>query len=213
MEKRYSDFEKLHGKLRKKFADLMEDLVFPGKLLIGNFTDETIAKRSRAFEQYLTHLFTIDAIRFSEDWKHFFCGDDLHEGFRALEAELYSDALRLFEKCLPIQEKLLCDQHPEVIHTLCALLICNHKTEQNSASLKFSESALKCMQDNYDDVLYLPVLQQCIYLHWLLGKDKGHLEAKLSEMSGKGYRTEAVVDLRAVVINQHKSKSVWYYDK
>ncbi|KAK3085675.1 hypothetical protein FSP39_006970 [Pinctada imbricata] len=210
IEKRYSDFEKLNGILRKRFSDLMEEVAFPGKIILGNFSDETIAKRSRAFEQYLTHLFSIDIIRFSEELKDFFYGRNLQDGYTNFDMEDYRSASACFEKCLSVQEKLLGNQHPDVLCTLSALVVCNYKTERRDVARKFAEAALDCLKNNEDNLLYLPLLKQCIYLNWMLGRDKSHLETKLSQMKDRGFKVEGGEDLRTVVINQYKSKSIWY---
>lgn len=51
-----------------------------GKKLRRNFTAETIAKRSRAFEQYLCHLCSLSALRGALCVRHFFYLTDLQAG-------------------------------------------------------------------------------------------------------------------------------------
>jgi PX domain len=63
INRRYSDVSRLHNSLRRTFPTLMRDIRLPPKQLSGNYKPETIARRSRAFEQYLGHVFSIDALR------------------------------------------------------------------------------------------------------------------------------------------------------
>lgn len=51
-----------------------------GKKLRRNFTAETIAKRSRAFEQYLSHLCSLSALRGARCVRQFFYLTDLQAG-------------------------------------------------------------------------------------------------------------------------------------
>lgn len=51
--------------------------VCAGKKLRSNFTAETIAKRSRAFEQYLSHLCSVAALRGALCVRRFFYLPDL----------------------------------------------------------------------------------------------------------------------------------------
>lgn len=51
-----------------------------GKKLRRNFTAETIAKRSRAFEQYLYHLCSLSALQEALCVRHFFYLADLQAG-------------------------------------------------------------------------------------------------------------------------------------
>lgn len=54
--------------------------MFPGKKLRRNFTAETIAKRSRAFEQYLCHLCSLSALQRALCVRSFFYLADLQAG-------------------------------------------------------------------------------------------------------------------------------------
>ncbi|XP_041859982.1 sorting nexin-21 isoform X2 [Melanotaenia boesemani] len=78
--RRYSDFQRLHATLRRNYGDQMERVCFPRKKLRRNFTAETIAKRSRAFEQYLSHLCFLSSLRGTPCVRHFFYLSDLQTG-------------------------------------------------------------------------------------------------------------------------------------
>nr|XP_040050058.1 sorting nexin-21-like [Gasterosteus aculeatus aculeatus]XP_040050059.1 sorting nexin-21-like [Gasterosteus aculeatus aculeatus]XP_040050060.1 sorting nexin-21-like [Gasterosteus aculeatus aculeatus]XP_040050061.1 sorting nexin-21-like [Gasterosteus aculeatus aculeatus] len=77
---RYSDFQRLHAALRRDHGDQMGRVCFPRKKLRRNYTAETIGKRSRAFEQYLSHLCSLSGPRGAPCVRHFFYLADLQAG-------------------------------------------------------------------------------------------------------------------------------------
>lgn len=65
---------------------------FPGKKLRRNFTAETIAKRSRAFEQYLCHLCSLSVLQKALCVRHFFYLADLQAGQLLIRYFVLTDA-------------------------------------------------------------------------------------------------------------------------
>jgi len=84
----------------------MKNIQFPTKRVSGNFKAETIARRSRAFEQYLSHLFSVDAIRTSVEFTDFFFGVDVREGYRRIQNGLYEEALLLLLRAWSMQARI-----------------------------------------------------------------------------------------------------------
>jgi tetratricopeptide (TPR) repeat protein len=205
IEKRYSDFEKFNVKLRQKFPELMENVAFPGKMLMGNFKTETIARRSRAFEQYLNHLMSVNEIRFSIETRKFFYENEMNFANEMLICQNYTDAIALFEKCLPVQEKVMGSMHDDVVRTLCSIVACYQTIGNRERALRYSNTALLCINDNSEDPYYLPLLHTAIYLHWMLGTEKAHLEAKLGELRTKGISTETNTNLLDTILREVKS--------
>ncbi|XP_045192015.2 sorting nexin-20-like [Mercenaria mercenaria] len=181
IERRYSDFQQLHLDLSKHFKEHMEAISFPKKRLFGNFTPKTIAKRSRAFEQYLTHLYSIDEIRFSHTFLEFFYLTDLKEAYNCLLDVEYEKAIACFQKVLLIQEKILGFLNLTIGKTLCALVSCCQTVEDNMMGLKYGRQALKCYTNHEDNKYYLPLLQSCVHLSWKTGEDKEKLEEILNQ--------------------------------
>ncbi|GAB1603311.1 sorting nexin-20-like [Argonauta hians] len=208
IEKRYSDFAKLHHRLKKKMPHKMENIFFPKKLLTGNFTSETIASRSRAFEQYLTHIFSITEIRYSEELANFFYLKELQTAYSLIINNKYSQAVPLMEKYLPIQEKVHCDVHPDVMLTLSAITACYHQLDRAYMAHQYAETALNCMHnfDIADNSLYVALLQLSIRVCWTLGKDKRSMEAQLQNLRRKGVVTEntgSLMDIVKARISKH----------
>ncbi|XP_062583019.1 sorting nexin-21-like [Saccostrea cucullata] len=210
IEKRYSDFSDLNTKLKKCFHKDMELISFPGKLVMGNFTDETIAQRSRAFEQFLTHIFTIDSLRFSDELKNFLYQERMQEGLESIHRGNFSHCVAVMEKYLPVQERVMGDQHSDVVCTLCVLSVCHQKLGDREAALEYAESALSCINDDQTSPFLVPLLDHTIYLCWVLCREKSHLEARLGGLRDKGAKSE---ELLTVILNYTKFDSVWYEDK
>ncbi|XP_041655686.1 sorting nexin-21 [Cheilinus undulatus] len=104
--RRYSDFQRLHATLRRNHGDQMERVCFPRKKLRSNFTAETIAKRSRAFEQYLSHLCSLTALRGALCVKQFFYQTDLQTAQLFIRVGRYQEALGPLLNAKRLQHKL-----------------------------------------------------------------------------------------------------------
>lgn len=190
--KRYSDFDKLNKQLKKQFHSLLDDVVFPKKKIAGNFTSETIARRSRGFEQYLSHVFSLQQVRDSTVLANFFYREDLHCGFSLMEKGQISEAIPLFEHVLPVQEKLLGDSHPSVIRTLCALVHSYSSVGNGRMAQKYAETALNCLNQDVNSKYLASLLETSIRLCWEIGKDKQDLEARLNDLKQLGLADKIV---------------------
>jgi len=122
VNRRYSDFARLNSALRHQYPALMRDISFPGKRVSGNYKPSTIAQRSRAFEQYLTHIFAVAALRTSSELAEFLYGDDLREGYRRIVDGDYTGSLTLLRSAWRLQAHLHGDTDPEVIFILYSAL-------------------------------------------------------------------------------------------
>ncbi|XP_071314866.1 sorting nexin-21 [Trachinotus anak] len=104
--RRYSDFQRLHATLRRNHGNQMERVCFPRKKLRRNFTAETIAKRSRAFEQYLCHLCSLSSLRGALCVRQFFYLTDLQTGQLLIRVGRYQEALGPLLNAKRLQQKL-----------------------------------------------------------------------------------------------------------
>uniref|UniRef100_A0A8C5LDR1 Sorting nexin 20 n=1 Tax=Jaculus jaculus TaxID=51337 RepID=A0A8C5LDR1_JACJA len=93
LERRYSDFEKLHKALLKRFGAELEDVAFPRKRLTGNLSAETISERREALRDYLRLLYGVRAVRRSRELTDFLTRPELREAFGCLRAGQYARAL------------------------------------------------------------------------------------------------------------------------
>lgn len=195
IQRRYSDFEKLHSSLKKHYPTIMKQVSFPKKVFSGNFTPETIATRSRSFEQFLGHLYSIDTIRFCNLFKEFFYAQDLGDAYRYLSEESYFKATSLFLKVMPAQEMIVGEFGMDVGATACALTASYMKLDEKEIALKYGLLALRCLKTSENSSLYVPLLNTCVHLCWVLGRDKQTLETKLFQLVPKETNIPELLDL------------------
>lgn len=155
--RRYSDFQRLHATLRRNHGDQMERVCFPRKKLRRNFTAETIAKRSRAFEQYLSHLCSLSALRGALCVRQFFYLSDLQTGQLLIRVGRYQEALGPLLNAKRLQHKLgwasYCDNQAEApppasshwFFTLVGLLSCFQEVDQLEEARDHCDLALRVL--------------------------------------------------------------------
>nr|XP_021139462.1 sorting nexin-21 [Columba livia] len=105
-------------------------VAFPRKRLRRNFTAETIAKRSRAFEQFLSHLHSIAEIRRSPEFLEFFFLQDLQAAQRLTCTGMYREALATWANAYRLQDRLGVCSTGRFLLTLAGLAVCHQELEQ-----------------------------------------------------------------------------------
>uniref|UniRef100_A0A803JUG3 PX domain-containing protein n=1 Tax=Xenopus tropicalis TaxID=8364 RepID=A0A803JUG3_XENTR len=171
IERRYSDFEKLHRTLLKEFKEEMEDVVFPKKVLIGNFTTDMISKRMLCLKNYLDELYAIKYIRWSKIYIDFFLDPELDEGYSCLRGGQYKKATEIFQQIVCLQEKLIQHCSILIVPPLCALVVCHKDLEDLQKAYEVGIHALTLVEKHPGHKYYIPLLETLISLAYKLGKD------------------------------------------
>lgn len=184
--RRYSDFERLHRHLRHHFGSDLAGLSFPRKRLRRNFAAETIAKRSRAFEQFLSHLHSLPEIRRSAEYLEFFYLRDLQGAQQLTCSGRYQEALLAWTNARRLQDKLGACRSGHFLLTLAGLAVCQQELTQFGAAHASCEQALQLLEAQDRHQLLVPFLQTHLHLAWLLGKNKGRVEAWLRDLQEAG---------------------------
>ncbi|XP_069035432.1 sorting nexin-21 [Lepisosteus oculatus] len=216
--RRYRDFEQLHRRLRRRYGGEMEGVSFPRKKLRRNFAAETIAKRSRAFEQYLTHVHSRGELRQAPVFLEFFYLGDLLAGQSLLRTGLYQEALGSLVNALRLQEKLGFQpqlpphkprQHGHWLFTLSALVACFQELDQLEEAQEYCERALKDLAPSRDALqqqqfhhLLIPLLQANVRLSWKISKDKRQWEALLQELRNSGVDVSNQPSLKEYLVKE-----------
>nr|XP_046199729.1 sorting nexin-21-like [Oncorhynchus gorbuscha] len=217
--RRYTDFKRLHSCLRRRHRDNMERVGFPRKKLRKNFVAETIAKRSRAFEQYLTHMHSLAELRRSPTFLEFFYLGDLQAGQMLMRVGRYQEALGPLLNGLRLQEKLGCEeqgkQQPHYqqgthwLFTLLALVTCFQELEQLGEAQEHCDRALRdlapspeALQQHHFHPLLIPLLQTNVRLSWKISKDKRQWEVLLQEIQDSGADTGNQPSLKEYLIKE-----------
>ncbi|XP_037335506.2 sorting nexin-21 [Pungitius pungitius] len=159
--RRYSDFQRLHAALRRNHGDEMERVCFPRKKLRRNYTAETIAKRSRAFEQYLSHLCSLSGPRGAPCVRHFFYLTDLQAGQLLIRVGRFQEALGPLLNAKRLQQKLGWATYydsqappPASSHwffTLVGLSSCFQEVDQLEEARDHCDGALRVLSPEADD--------------------------------------------------------------
>ncbi|XP_078092517.1 sorting nexin-21 [Mustelus asterias] len=184
--RRYTDFAKLNEKLHKHFKEEMGNVVFPKKIIRRNFTHETIAKRSRAFEQYLQHIHSIADICRSKDFLEFFYLRDLKAGQGLLRGGMCEDAMQTLINALHLQQKLCSWDTEHLLFTQASISVCYQELDRLEEAQAYCEQALQTIDNQENHPLLVPLLHSNIRLSWKIAKDKRKSEAKLQQVQEAG---------------------------
>uniref|UniRef100_A0A8D0G1G4 Sorting nexin family member 21 n=1 Tax=Strix occidentalis caurina TaxID=311401 RepID=A0A8D0G1G4_STROC len=200
--RRYSDFERLNRRLRCRFGCDMAGVAFPRKRLRRNFTAETIAKRSRAFEQFLSHLHSIAEIRRSPEFLEFFYLQDLRAAQRLTCTGMYREALATWANAYRLQDRLGVCSSGRFLLTLAGLAVCHQELDELGEAHGCCEQALQLLEAQGSHPLLGPFLQAHVHLAWKVGKDKRRSEARLQDLREAGPPLQQQPTLKECLIKE-----------
>lgn len=164
----------------------MAHIAFPEKHFIGNFRNQVIASRSRAFEQFLTHVSSIDNLRKSDEFNFFFYGSDLRKACKFMKIEHYKEAIPLLQSVAVLQRKLTGGISFPFQTTLSTIVACCSEAEENDLGVHYARLALKSIDNNYNCPLLPPLLETTIRIYWKSGEEKRELEDELQLLRERG---------------------------
>ncbi|XP_075384807.1 sorting nexin-21 [Tenrec ecaudatus] len=203
ISRRYSDFEQLHRSLQRRFRRTMAAISFPRKRLRRNFTAETIARRSRAFEQFLGHLQAVPELRWTRDLQDFFVLPELRRAQGLTCTGLYREALALWDNAWQLQTQLGTPSGPDrPLLTLAGLAVCHQELENPREAQVCCEKALQLLGDKDPHPLLAPFLEAHVRLSWRLGLDKRQTEAQLQALQEAGLTPTPPPSLKELLIKE-----------
>uniref|UniRef100_A0A8C5R8K9 Sorting nexin family member 21 n=1 Tax=Leptobrachium leishanense TaxID=445787 RepID=A0A8C5R8K9_9ANUR len=202
---RYSDLERLKRRLRSLYPDEMSEVSFPRKRLHKNFTSETIAKRSRAFEQFLSHVSSLPSLRCSPQFLGFFYVKEIQKAQQLTRAGLYKLALPLWTNTWALQEKL-CPRGPSThrLLVLAGLVVCHQEMDTLVEAQMYSEQAVGLLKETLDPICpwLVPFLHVHIQLSWRIGKDKRESEAVIQKLQEAGHNTHDDASIKELLVKE-----------
>ncbi|XP_053694879.1 sorting nexin-20 isoform X1 [Sabethes cyaneus] len=194
IERRYTHFLKLYESLKKDHPTLVQCVVFPKKVLMGNFTAELVGERSAAFEIFLDYIISVPSLRDSEHFLEFLQGDELRKACQLLDERRNEFAVPILENTFRILNKIFLDKSKCVLLVLCRLVAaCTTSPIPHPLAEQWAELALRRYEHVCDTdllVLYIPLLQTCLHLWWQRGRDRTLLEERLDQMGKKGIKVK-----------------------
>lgn len=189
IERRYTHFLTLYNALYKEYPELLTNITFPKKAIMGNFDNELISTRSAAFELLLQHISEESRLRSSTALVNFLQDVELEKAKSLLDQKEFSLALPLLENNFRLLNKVFTDRSPAVLLALCRLLGCSMSIPGLPGVLKWADLALHRYEGVSDSdllELYVPLLNICIKL----GLNKEILEQRINDLKRQGARVD-----------------------
>ncbi|XP_033824219.1 sorting nexin-20 [Periophthalmus magnuspinnatus] len=182
IERRYSDFAKLHQTLLQEFQEELDEILLPRKILTGNFNPECLLERRIALQDYIAKLYAKRCVRHSEHFANFFTDQEMKKAHNLLRAGQFTQCLALLQLVLEIQEKLAPWQSSTLsVHTLAALAVCHRDLEQPEQAYEAAHRALPVVRRYRLTVkeYHAPLLQMLVDLGYSLGRPVGQMQEEL----------------------------------
>lgn len=202
IERRYSDFLRLHQELLPDFSEEMEDIVMPKKRVTGNFSEENISERRVALRDYLTQLYSIKCARRSQAFLAFFTHQELKDAYDLLRGGRFSRALEGLQKVLVLQEKLSSHDSTLVIPTLCAILVCQRDLEDFNSAFQTGRRALPTVR-RYELRRYQgPLLEALVDLGYSLELPVAQLQDELTRVRDSPHGPVSQMSLKELVVQE-----------
>lgn len=168
IDRRYTDFFNLYTQLKRDYPQQMQNIIFPKKVLLGNFSSDLIIERSTAFEIMLMHICTSSILRESSYFLYFLQNNELKKACQLLDERRNEQAVPILENCFYLLNKIFMDRSKPVLLILCRLVAaCTTSPVPHQSADKWAELALRRYESVCDTdllTLYVPLLHTCAHL-------------------------------------------------
>ncbi|XP_023020382.2 sorting nexin 21 [Leptinotarsa decemlineata] len=202
LERRYTHFFDLYMALKKEQPQLMIDIPFPKKVLLGNFDNELISSRSTEFQSFMNYVADASQLRNSNALLHFLQDIELKQVKELLDKKDHELAYPILENNLRLLNKVYMDRSPAVLLALVRLLACSVLIPTMPNSLKWADLAFHRFEGVSDSdllELYVPLLQTCVIVWTQNDKTTEEVERRLSQLHKQGVKSTENTSLLAVV--------------
>ncbi|RDD44134.1 Sorting nexin-20 [Trichoplax sp. H2] len=213
IERRYSQFATLHKALSSSHPQIVKKFNFPRKVAMGNFSQSTIIKRSTAFQDYLNLILKSSnydrgdsvpyaSVRYTKAFEEFLYISDLRKAYRAIRDSDYSSAAEHLRIGLNIQLAVLSYNHPEVIGTMCAVIIVYNALQRYVYAINTADTTLQWIGNSTECKYYLPLLQDLVRLSFNAGYNNEKYQKLLTvELKNRNMLTSNIASLSELVFN------------
>lgn len=180
VERRYSDFFKLHHSLLEEFNEELDEVVLPRKLLTANFHPECLLERRLSLQDYVAKLYATRCVRYSPLFAAFFTDPEQKKAHGLLRAGQFKAALEWLQTVLEIQEKLAPWQSPtSTVHTLSALAVCHRDLAEPEQAFAVAHKALPAVRRYGLKDYRAPLLELLVDLGYQLGRPVAQMQEEL----------------------------------
>ncbi|CAH0387911.1 unnamed protein product [Bemisia tabaci] len=212
IERRYTDFLELFSQLKQEQPTIMAQISFPRKLLVGNFSQESIACRSTSFEYLLRFVAVHDKLKLSPTTVAFLQQKEMTEVRHHIANQQHSLAIPILENTFRLLNKFYTDRHPAVLRALCLLVACCHAARSPDTE-RYAGIALRRFQGVSDfDLLqyYVPLLQLCATLDWTRAHKEHNygtiIKERLADMKRRGMKVDGCLPLLELLLQHQEPK-------
>ncbi|KAM9753368.1 sorting nexin-20 isoform 1-T1 [Menidia menidia] len=204
VERRYSDFVRLHQELDPEVREGLEGLALPPKLLTGNFLPDAIGRRRLALRAYLLRLAACGSVRRGGALTAFLTGAEQRRALALLRGGRYAAALALLSGVLAVQQRLAPWQSPALpVPTLAAMAVLHRDLGQPEQALGAARRALTPARRHGPRRYRLPLLQLMLELGQLLQpQDRVQLQDELYRLRDAERGEAAPQSLKELVIQE-----------
>lgn len=106
LERRYTDFYNLYNALKEEQPQLMAQVSFPKKVLVGNFDNKLISTRSTGFESLLKHISQEEKLRTSLALLRFLQDKEMTKTKELIDQKEYAVVVPLLENNFRLLNKV-----------------------------------------------------------------------------------------------------------
>lgn len=181
----------------------MQNVLFPGKKIIGNFTNELIGQRALMFENFLDYMISVNVLRDSEAFLSFLQDEELNKACQLCDERRNELAVPIFENVFQMVNKVYLDRSKQVLLVLLRLVAaCTTSPIPHPSAEKWVDLALRRF-DHVSDVdmlvLYVPLLNSASYLFWQKGRDDVIIKERLESLTRQGIKTKNTLTLTQAI--------------
>ncbi|GAB0095876.1 sorting nexin-20 [Sergentomyia squamirostris] len=203
IERRYTNFLALYNGLRKDHPNQMQNVFFPKKRLMGNFSPDLIAERGAAFEVFLDAVVSSWELKESQHFLNFLQSIELERACRLLDERRNEQAVPILQNSFRLLNKIYLDHSKAVLLILCRLVAaCTTSPLPHPSAEQWAELALRRYESVCDTdllSLYVPLLQTCTHLWWQRGRDNKLIDERLKDLEKKGIKTKGTPTLTQAI--------------
>ncbi|CAJ1055793.1 sorting nexin-20 [Xyrichtys novacula] len=203
VERRYSDFSRLHQQLLEEFDEELEEVVLPRKLLTGNFNSEVISERRLALQDYLAMLFAVRSVRHSRLFSDFFTEPEQRRAHSLLRAGQFGPAMEQLQAVIQIQEKLLPWQKPTLmVASLSALAVCHRDLEDPDQAFAAAHRALPAVRRYGLKAYRAALLELLLDVGYQLGRPVAQIQEELTTLRDAERGEVSYRSLKEIVVQE-----------
>uniref|UniRef100_A0A672GKH7 Sorting nexin 20 n=1 Tax=Salarias fasciatus TaxID=181472 RepID=A0A672GKH7_SALFA len=203
VQRRYSDFRRLHQELRAELQEELEEAPLPPRLLTGNFSAAAIAARRLALQDYLAALFSARRVRRSPRFAAFFTEAEQRRAHGLLRSGRFRPAAEQLQAVLEVQEKLLPWQGAALtVPALCALAVCHRDLDEPERAFAAAQRALPAARRYGPRSHRAALLDALLDLGYRLGRPVAQLQDELTALRDAERGPVAPRSLKELVVQE-----------